>query len=204
MSRQPTLNSIRVKMGNLIFKILLFTSLAFFFSACKEENLKTAIKQYKDRDFKNALFNFEKACLQGQIYACKMTASMYLHAKGTEASKAKSLKALEYACQWGDTLSCKITYKTYKALSLHQIANQMLQHGCQGGDSTLCVQLAINAYKNNDIKASLELANKACYGGNLQGCNLYLVLIEKHQKDPQKIKLIEKQIQKLNSKNQSS
>lgn len=185
-------------MGIFLSRFFLLISL-FFFVACKGkvENLKTAIDKYQDRNFKEALFYFEKSCLEGQIYACKMTASLYLDGKAGNKSKAKALKALEYACQWGDTASCKITYHSYQTLSLYPLANKMLEYGCQGGESELCSKLALNFYKKKDYKNSLQTANKACYGGSLKGCQLYLALTEKYNPDPLKIKMAMQQIQKL-------
>ncbi|VEJ24324.1 putative Sel1 repeat domain-containing protein [Helicobacter cholecystus] len=188
----------KVKMGNFLSKVFLVT-LVIVLSGCKGkvENLKEALSKYQDRNFKEALFYFERACLEGQIYACQMTASLYLNGKAGSKSKAKSLKALEYACQWGDTSSCKITYHSYNTLALSPLANKMLEYGCQGGESELCSQLALNLYKNKNFKSSLETANKACYGGSLKGCHFYLALAQKYNPDPLKIKAIEIQIQKL-------
>lgn len=185
-------------MGISLSRLALF-ALVLFFSACKgkEENLKTAISKYQDRNFQEALFYFEKSCLEGQIYACKMTASIYLDGKAKNKSKAKALKALEYACQWGDTSSCRITYNSYYALSLYPLANKMLKYGCQGGASELCSKLALSFYQNKDYKNSLKVANKACYGGSLKGCEIYLALAQKYDPNPPKIKATQLQIQKL-------
>lgn len=183
-------------MGISIFRFFL---LCLFLCACsqKEDHLKEALEQYHNRDFKSALYNFEKSCLQGKIYSCKMTASIYFDGKAGEKSKAKSLKALEYACKWGDTSSCDIAYRSYFAISLFPLAHKMLEYGCQGGDSKACLQLAIHSYKEKNLSSSLELASKSCYGGNLKGCKLYLAIAESHKIQTQKIKMIEKQIKKI-------
>lgn len=185
-------------MENLTSKISLLI-ICIFLSACTHDGqyLKKALKQYHNQDFKNALLNFEKSCLQGQIYACKMTASLYQEGKTTEKSKAKALKALEYACKWGDTFSCNIALRSYQQLKLYSTAIKMIEYACQGGDARACTKFALYHYKNNTLPASLEFSSKACYGGDIYGCELYLAIGES-QLDSQKLESIKKQVKKLN------
>lgn len=166
---------------------------------CKQQtNLQKAEDFYSSRDFKDALLYYEKACLDGEVYACKMTALMHQEGKHSiPISKAKAFKALEFACKYGDLNSCKIVYKAYTILKLKDMAQRVLEYSCQGGEASSCLKLAKNAFTPKDYKPSLELATKACYGGESKGCQLAIAIIQRF--DPKSLNLrgLEKQLKLL-------
>lgn len=165
---------------------------------CKQTNLQKANRLYAKRDFKEALFHYEQACLEGEIYACKMVATLYQEGKHhLPLSKAKALKALETACSYGDLPSCKITYKAYNLLKLQDLANKVLQYSCRGGEVSSCLQLAQTLYSPKNYKDSLELSTKACYGGNIQGCKLAIAITQRFNPPTSNLKGLEKQLKLL-------
>ncbi|RDU70539.1 sel1 repeat family protein [Helicobacter brantae] len=167
-------------------------------SGCKQNNLEKANKLYQKRDFTQALFHYEKACLEGEIYACKMSA--FLHQEGKHSipmSKAKAIKALEFACQYGDLPSCKITLRAYNLLHLKDLSQKVLGYSCQGGDATSCLQLAQTLYNPKDYKPSLELATKSCYGGEKRGCKLAIALLERFEPKSSSLNGLQKQLELL-------
>lgn len=166
--------------------------------ACKQTHIQKANKLYNKRDFQEALFHYEQACLEGEIYACKMTATLYQEDKHSiPSSKAKALKALESACSYGDLPSCKIAYKAYNLLNLKDLAYKVLQYSCKGGDVTSCLKLAQTLYSPKDYKQSLELATKACYGGSTQGCDLAIAITQKFNPPSSNLRGLEKQLKLL-------
>lgn len=166
--------------------------------ACKQTHLQKANKLYSKRDFQEALFHYEQACLEGEIYACKMTAAIYQEDKhNIPSSKAKALKALESACSYGDLPSCKITYKAYTLLNLKDLAHKTLQYSCKGGDASSCLKLAQNLYSPKEFQQSLELAKKACYGGSIQGCELAIAITQRFNPPTSNLKGLQKQLELL-------
>lgn len=178
--------------------LFLFLSLAFLLCGCKQSHLQKANKLYSKRDFQEALFHYEQACLEGEIYACKMTATIYQEDKhNIPSSKAKALKALESACSYGDLSSCKIVYKAYTLLNLKDLAHKTLQYSCKGGDATSCLKLAQSLYSPKNYQKSLELATKACYGGSEKGCRLAITITQRFNPPASNLKGLEKQLKLL-------
>lgn len=172
--------------------------ISFWLGGCKQTHLQKANELYESRDFKEALFHYEKACLEGEIYACKMTASLYQEDKhAITSSKAKAIKALEFACQYGDLPSCQIVYKAYELLGLKKLAQQTLEYACKGGEASSCLKLALALYSPKKFETSLELATKSCYGGEERGCKLAITLLQKF--DPKSTRLggLQKQLELL-------
>lgn len=179
-------------------KIGVFVFLLFALSGCKESNLEKANHLYKKRDFTQALYHYEKACLEGEIYACKMSA--FLHQEGKHSiplSKAKALKSLEFACQYGDLPSCQIVYKAYNLIGLKDLAQKVLGYSCQGGNATSCLKLAQKSYNPKDYEPSLGLAIKSCYGGEKRGCELAITLLKRFEPKSTSLNGLQKQLKLL-------
>lgn len=171
---------------------------ALLLCGCKQSHLQKANKLYNKRDFQEALFHYEQACLEGEIFACKMTATLYQEDKhNIPSSKAKALKALESACSYGDLPSCKIVYKAYTLLNLKDLAQKTLHYSCKGGDATSCLKLAQRLYSPKNFQQSLELATKACYGGSERGCKLAIALTQRFNPPTSNLKGLEKQLKLL-------
>lgn len=145
--------------------------------------LQEGVERYEKRDFKEALGFLERSCIVEGGYGCDLTAYLYASGKGgVGVSHSKALKALEYACNYGNVKMCHIVYKAYENIGLHQEAIAMQERACKGGDFGACFELSKEYFwgKNvaKDFEQSLDLAYKSCYGGSSKGCSIAIAFCE--------------------------
>lgn len=170
-------------MVSLIFR---FFVCCIFLIGCKERDLKS-------------IQSLEEKCVQYDASSCLKVASFYAKEQ-KPLNRLKVLKALDWACKYGDTLSCEVIARSYFAIQKNDLAIRSLGLGCQGGSSLLCFRLAKEYFKGQYIKKdhnrSYELFTKACYGGNLQGCKAAIAMAKQKKPNAPEILGLQKQMSK--------
>ena len=133
---------------------------------------------------------YEKAINIGNATACNNLAALYSNGLGVKRDYLKAKELYERACNGGDAKACsnfaflndeKNSYydigKNYLAYDLdYKKAKEYLDISCHKGNEKACLNIG-HIYSNGlgvapDESKALEFYQKACNGGNTEGCNL--------------------------------
>lgn len=179
----------------LIFKFFL---LILFLVGCKNETLDGKLL-YQKGEYQKALPLLEASCVDLDLQSCILSAKILAHQDG-KIAQAKTLKAIQKACEYGDFPSCESlghfflnTGKTIQGI-------QIFRQGCQRGDPTLCFHLGEifiqGKYLTPNQNQAYRFFEKSCYGGEIRGCKEAIHLIRNQPQAQDQIPLLEKQMLK--------
>ncbi|MFO0746187.1 MAG: tetratricopeptide repeat protein [Myxococcota bacterium] len=137
------------------------------------------------RDLARALVLYGKACDLGSASACNNLALMLNAGEGTAADPVRARALLERACGMKNDIACKNlgapAAPTAPAAPAPPPAPVDPATACERGDLAVCVDLGYRLETGDGVPKSVaqarKLYDKACTGGNQEGCVLKGMLI---------------------------
>nr|WP_314166223.1 tetratricopeptide repeat protein [uncultured Campylobacter sp.] len=119
-----------------------------------------------DRDYKKALYFYEKACNGKSYGACVIMGTMYVEGKGVKKDYKKAIELFDKACDGGHADGCSnlgVMYEYGKGVKMDMTqAMGYARRACDAGSWAACGNFAANLKNNGDRASAVQYYQKAC------------------------------------------